>query len=104
MLAMLTWAHLPLTYWGEAALMASYLHNLTLQSSLPPNVTPHEMYHNTKPDISHLHIFEVCAFAHVPKELQTKLSVKFHECLFMGYPPGQKGYIWNVLYINSCHI
>jgi hypothetical protein len=92
MLAMLTWARLPLTYWGEAALTASYLQNLSLQSALPPNVTPHEMYHGRKPDISHLRVFGARAFAHVPLKMQTKLGVKSRECLFMGYPPGQKGY------------
>jgi hypothetical protein len=92
MLTMLTWAWLPLTYWGEAALTASYLQNLTLQSALPPNITPHEMYHGRKPDISHLHVFGACAFAHVPLEMQTKLGVRSRECLFMGYLPGQKRY------------
>ena len=91
-LAMLTWARLPLTYWGEAALTASYLHNRALQSSLPPDVTPYEMYHNRKPNVSHLRVFGARAFAHVPLELQTKLGVKSRECLFMGYVPGQKGY------------
>ena len=76
MLAMLTWARLPLTYWDEAALTASYLLNLTLQSTLLSNVTPHEMFYNKKPDISHLHVFGACAFAHVPLEMQTKLGVK----------------------------
>ena len=92
MLAMLTWAKLPLTYWGEAALTASYLMNLTLQSSLPNNVTPYEMFYKKKPNISHLRVFGARAFAHVPLELQTKLGIKSRECLFMGYPPGQKGY------------
>ena len=73
MLAMLTWACLPLTYWGEAALMALYLYNLTLQSLLPPNITPYKMYNNKKPDISHLQVFRAYAFAHVPLKLQTKL-------------------------------
>jgi hypothetical protein len=50
------------------------------------------MYYNEKPDISHLHVFGARAFAHVPLEMQTKLGVKSQECLFMEYPPGQKGY------------
>ena len=50
------------------------------------------MYHGRKPDISHLRVFGARAFAHVPLEMQTKLGVKSRECLFMGYPPGQKGY------------
>jgi hypothetical protein len=92
MLAMLTAAQLPLTYWGEAALTAAFLFNLTTSSTLPPNVTPFEVLKATKPDVSHLRTWGVRCFAHVPVELQTKLGHKSVECLFMGYPPGGRGY------------
>ena len=54
MLMMLTTAQLPLTYWGEAALTAGFLFNLTTSSTLPPYVTPFEILKTTKPDVSHL--------------------------------------------------
>src|SRR6266511_4907093 len=92
MLAMLTAAQLPLTYWGEAALTAGFLFNLTISSTLPKNVTPFQVLKNTKPDISHLKVWGVRCFAHVPVELQTKLGAKSCECLFMGYPPSGRGY------------
>ncbi len=92
MLAMLTAAQLPLTYWGEAALTAGFLFNLTISSTLPKNVTPFEILKHTKPDVSHLKVWGVRCFAHVPVELQTKLGVKSCECLFMGYPPSGRGY------------
>lgn len=47
---MLTAAQLPLTYWGEAALTAAFLFNLTTSSTLPNNVTPFEILKTTKPD------------------------------------------------------
>jgi hypothetical protein len=92
MLAMLTAAQLPLTYWGEAALTAAFLFNLTTSSTLPNGVTPYELLKTTKPDVSHLRTWGVRCFAHVPVELQTKLGNKSVECLFMGYPPGGRGY------------
>jgi len=92
MLAMLTAAQLPLTYWGEAALTACFLFNLSTSSSLPPDVTPFEALKTSKPDVSHLRTWGVRCFAHVPVELQTKLGHKSVECLFMGYPPGGRGY------------
>lgn len=91
-LSMLTAAQLPLTYWGEATLTAGYLYNLTITSTLLSGVTPFEMFHGRKPDVSHLRVWGVQCFAHVPVELQTKLGVKSRECLFMGYPPSQRGY------------
>ena len=48
---------LPLMYWGEAALTAAYLFNLTVTSTLPSGVTPFEMFHLRKPDISHLRVW-----------------------------------------------
>lgn len=92
MLAMLTAAQLPLTYWGEAALTAGFLFNLSVSSSLPKDVTPFEVLKNTKPDVSYLKVWGVRCFAHVPVELQTKLGAKSCECLFMGYPPSGRGY------------
>ena len=47
MLAMLTAAQLPLTYWGEAALTAGFLFNLTVSSTLPKNMTPFEILKHT---------------------------------------------------------
>ncbi|KAF8951510.1 hypothetical protein BDZ97DRAFT_1684395 [Flammula alnicola] len=92
MLTMLTAAQLPLTYWGEAALTAGYLYNLTVTSTLPKDITPFEVFQNRKPDVSHLKTWSVRCFAHIPLELQTKLGAKSCECLFMGYPPGGRGY------------
>ena len=92
MLAMLTAAQLPLTYWGEAALTAAFLFNLTTSSTLPHGVTPYEILKTSKPDVSHLRTWGVRCFAHVPVELQTKLGHKSVECLFMGYPPSGRGY------------
>jgi hypothetical protein len=92
MLAMLTAAQLALTYWGEAVLTAAFLFNLCTSSTLPPDVTPFEILKTTKPDVSHLRTWGVRCFAHVPVELQTKLGHKSVECLFMGYPPGGRGY------------
>ena len=92
MLTMLTAAQLPLTYWGEAALAAGFLFNLTISSTLPENVTPFEILKHTKPDVSHLKVWGVRCFAHVPVELQTKLGAKSCECLFMGYSPSSRGY------------
>ena len=92
MLAMLTAAQLPLTYWGEAALTTGFLFNLTTSSTLPPNVTPFENLKTTKPDVAHLRTWGVRCFAHVPVELQTNLGHKSVEFLFMGYPPVGHGY------------
>jgi hypothetical protein len=56
MLAMLTVAQLPLYYWGEAALTAGFLYNLTITSTLPLHVTPFKVFHDQKPSIAYLRV------------------------------------------------
>ena len=92
LLAMLHLAGLPQTYWGEAALTVAYLHNRTESCALPPGRTPYKMLHGQHPNLSHLCVWGCHAFAHIPLEMQAKLGPKSREVLFMGYPPGVKGY------------
>ena len=42
--AMLVTAQLPMTYWGEVALTAAYLQNLTSTSTLPSSITPFKVF------------------------------------------------------------
>ncbi|PPQ85636.1 hypothetical protein CVT25_012758 [Psilocybe cyanescens] len=65
-LAMLTTAQLPMTYWGEAALTAAYLLNVTTFNA--DGVTPFEVMYGRSPNLSHLHIWSSRCFAHVPEE------------------------------------
>jgi hypothetical protein len=88
MYAMLDFACLPPSLWGEAALTACYLFNWTESCALPTGKTPYEMLHGTQPTLSHLHVFSDCCFAHIPTELQQKLGPHSCEAIFMGYPPG----------------
>ena len=66
--AMLVTAQLPMTYWGEAVLMAAYLQNLTSTNTLPNGVTPFEVFYGHKPDVSHLRVWGTCCFAMVLEE------------------------------------
>lgn len=90
-LAMITAVGAPMNLWGEATLTAANLWEVTPSRTLPPGVTPFEMSHGRKPDLSHLRVWGSRCFARVPIELQTKLIPRSWECLFMGYPDGLKG-------------
>ena len=63
---MLVTAQLPMTYWGEAALTAAYLQNLT--STLPNGITLFKVFYSCKPDVSHLWVWGSHCFAMVPQE------------------------------------
>ena len=61
--AMLVTTQLPMTYWGEAALMAA-----TSMSTLPSGIMPFKVFYGRKPDVSHLRIWGIHCFAMVLKE------------------------------------
>ena len=92
MYAMLDFAHLPRTLWGEAALTAGYLFNRSESRALPPGKTPYEMLHGQQPDLSHLRVFGSRCFTRISLELQEKLGPRSCEAYFMGYPPGVKAW------------
>jgi hypothetical protein len=66
--AMMMTAQLPETYWGEAALTASYLLNVTITLTLPSGITFFEAFHGRHPNIAHLCTWGTCCFAHIPQE------------------------------------
>lgn len=60
--AMLITANLPQRFWYHAAETAVFIHNRTIcKASGDLNITPFELWHKRKPDISHLRIFGCAA-------------------------------------------
>ena len=51
-----------------------------------------ECWTSVKPDISHLKVFGVDAYRHVPKSQRTKLDAKSTKLIFVGYFDRTKGY------------
>lgn len=85
---------LPLYLWAEALSCSTYTRNRT--PSCKSSVTPYEIWHKKKPDISNLRIFGSEAFVHIPDANRKKLEAKSIKCIFVGYSPTQKAYrFWN---------
>jgi transposase InsO family protein len=87
---MLAEYNLPKHLWAEAIVTANYLRNRSPTSA--QDVTPYEMLHGTKPDLSHLRIFGARAYAHIPTALRSKLDAVSEPGRFIGYPTNTKGY------------
>ncbi|KAL2243544.1 UNVERIFIED_CONTAM: Retrovirus-related Pol polyprotein from transposon TNT 1-94 [Sesamum indicum] len=82
---------LPKTFWGEALLTAAYLINRSPSVPLFGN-NPEKLWSKTDVDFSSLRIFGCSAFCHVNGD---KLDPRSQKCVFIGYPPGVKGYrLW----------
>lgn len=80
--------NLPLTLWAEAVNHSVYTLNRTLTKQR--QVTPYEMWHGTKPDISHLRIFGSVAYALIADAERRKLEPKAIKGLYVGESEQQK--------------
>src|SRR5436190_3165166 len=88
---MLAESGLPLQFWGEALSSLVHVRNRCPTSSIK-GATPYELWHNKKPDLSHLRIWGCTAYVHVQKDKRRQLGSHMEKCVFIGYPPGYKGW------------
>src|SRR6266852_4998696 len=94
---MLSESGLPLSFWGEA--LASYVHvwDCLSTSSISKPTTPFELWHGRKPDVSHLWVWGCIAYVHVQRDQRNSLQPHTQKCVFIGYPPGYKGWkFWDL--------
>ena len=54
--------------------------------------TPFQRLFGRRPDISNLRVFGCASYVHVPDSQRRKLDAKAYRAIFVGYPPGVKGY------------
>jgi hypothetical protein len=76
--------------WAEAMVTANYTHN-----RLPSRVhgkTPWEKFFGEKSDVSHMRVFGVRAYIHIPKENRKKMQSVSERGVFVGYEPNYKTY------------
>jgi hypothetical protein len=89
--AMLNEAQLPMSFWFEATGAFVHVRNMC-STSKNPHSTPYAKWHKEKPDISHLRVWGCLAYVHIQKDKRVGLSSHMEKCIFIGYPPGYKGW------------
>jgi len=90
-LSLLAHASMPLKFWDEAFVSATYLINRT-PSKLLQFVTPLEHLYEQKPDYSFLKVFGCACWPNLRPYNQRKLAFRSKQCVFLGYSPHHKGY------------
>lgn len=77
-------------FWAEAASTAVYLKNRSIVSGVPK--TPYELWHGSKPNLSHIRLFGSKVMVHIPKEKRQKWDKKATQHILVGYGEDVKGY------------
>ena len=78
----------------EIADMIVYLKNRSPTSAVA--TTPYELWHDVKPNLSHLRIIGSTTYVHVPKEKRTKLDTHSHKGILIGYEGTNQYKIWDL--------
>ena len=96
-------ANLPLKFWGDCVLTATYLIN-KIPSPLLNNVTPYEKLLGHPPTYAHLRLFGCLCFAYSFCRNKSKFDPRVRVCIFLGYPHGIKGYKLYDLATKTCFV
>lgn len=84
-------ANLPKKFWGECVLTAAYIIN-RLPSKVIENKTPYELVFNQKPEYDHMRVLGCLVYFKNNNTEGDKFEMRGRPGVFMGYPPGIKGY------------
>jgi len=101
--ALLFQSKLPMRYWGECVLTATYLIN-RLPTQQLHNKTPYEILYQKQPTYSHLKSFGCLCFPTILKTHKDKFEPRTTPHIFVGYPFNTKGYKVLSLATKRVHI
>jgi hypothetical protein len=90
-LSLLAHASMPLTFWDEAFVAATYLIN-RLPSKVIHDSTPLERLFDQKLDYSFLRVFGCACWPHLRPYNSHKLQFRSKQCVFFGYSSMHRGY------------
>ncbi|KAK9108126.1 hypothetical protein Syun_024137 [Stephania yunnanensis] len=90
--SMMAQANLPITFWGDALLTATYILNRVPSKSV--SSTPYELWTNRKPDLYNLRPWGCGAYVHDLHHQHGKLGPRGKKSIFIRYSEHSKGYVF----------
>ncbi|CAA7025697.1 unnamed protein product [Microthlaspi erraticum] len=96
-------AHIPLELWGDFVLTAVFLLNC-LPTPLLNDKSPFEVLTSKAPGYTGLRVFGCLAYCSTSSKSRHKFQPRAKPCVFLGYPPGCKGYKLLDLESNTTHV
>ena len=88
--SMISYANLPISFWGYALEITQYLMNLVPSKVI--STTPKELWTGRKPSLGHVRIWG--SPTHVLKRDPSKLEARSEGGMFVSYPRGTKSYLF----------
>ena len=89
---MMAQANLPISYWGDALLTATYVLNRVPSKTVAS--TLYELWNNRKFDLSNLLPWGLAAYIHIPFHKYGKLGPRGRKYIFIRYNEHSKGYVF----------
>lgn len=80
--ALLFQSKLPIQYWDECVLTATYLIN-RFPSKILKGLSPYEMLFGVAPSYTHLRPFGCLAYITIPKSHRDEFSPRAYPCIFL---------------------
>jgi len=78
-------------FWAEC--LAALVHVINrCPTSAVEGKTSYEVWHRSKPSVSHLRVWGCVAYVHIQRDKHGKLGSHMEKCIFIGYPEGYKGW------------
>ena len=85
-------AHLPITFWVDALLTTTFVHNRVPSKSVTN--TPYELWTNRKPDLSFLKPWGCASYVHNSSHKYGKLGLRGKKSILIRYNDQSKGYVF----------
>jgi transposase InsO family protein len=89
--SMMAQANLPISFWGDALLTATYILNRVPSKSVLS--TPYELSNGRKPQLDHLRPWGSAGYVHNPTHKYEKLGPRAIKMVFIRYSEHSKGYV-----------